>query len=238
MDANAAHGNAGTRARRVAKLKRRSRSAISRVLRNRPIQLRSRSLRSRDYLDIGCGSNVHSSFINLNYQWLRGVNLCWDLVQGLPLPDESVRGVFSEHCIEHLPLDAGDHVLEECYRVLKPGGTLRIVVPDGELYLTAYARNVAGDEVRLPFSEGDRYESIYTPIMSVNRIFGNFGHRFIYDYATLRELLGRHGFVDIERAAFRAGRDPVLLIDTEKRAPESLYVEATKPANPSAVPAG
>ena len=218
----------------VSKLKKRTRWAVSRVMRNRAVQLRSKAVRTREYLDIGCGANVHSRFINLNYEWLRGVDVCWDIVRGIPLADRSMQGVFSEHCLEHLPIATGDQLLRECYRVLRPGGTLRIVVPDGELYLSGYVRSLSGDAGRLPFADGDGYEGIYTPIMSVNRIFGRFGHRFIYDYETLRELLGRHGFVDIERSAFGTGRDPVLVIDTEKRAPESLYVEATKPSNPSA----
>ena len=211
------------------KLKKRTRSALSRALRNRDVQLRSRAVRTREYLDIGCGAHTHAQFINLNYEWLRGVDLCWDVLQGLPLADGSLRGIFSEHVFEHLPLAAGDQVFKECFRVLKPGGTLRIVLPDGERYLTGYARRLAGDDTPLPFADGDAYAGIYTPIMSVNRIFGSFGHRFIYDYETLRAILDRQGFVDIERCSFGRGRDPVLLIDTEKREPESLYVEATKP---------
>lgn len=206
------------------------RSGISGVLRNQKIQLRSRAIGSREYLDIGCGSNTHAGFINLNYSWSRGVNLCWDLARGLPLPDDSMQGVFTEHCLEHLPLELGDYVFQESLRVLKPGGTLRVVLPDGELYLNGYLRANAGEPVEVPFADRDVYSGVYTPIMSVNRIFNRFGHRFVYDFETLRTLLERHGAVDVERSSFGAGRDPMLLIDTERRAAESVYVEATKPS--------
>ena len=49
---------------------------------------------------------------------------------------------------------------------------------------------------------------------------------------TLREAireLQQAGFVDIKRASFMKGRDPKLLLDTEARAVESLYMEASKP---------
>jgi hypothetical protein len=45
----------------------------------------------------------------------------------------------------------------------------------------------------------------------------------------MRGLLEAAGFGGVERRGYREGRDPVLLIDTAVRAPESLYVEAVKP---------
>jgi hypothetical protein len=65
--------------------------------------------------------------------------------------------------------------------------------------------------------------------MSVNRIFREHGHLFIYDFATLAQLLARRGFTAIRREQFRSGRDPQLLIDSEHRAHESLYLEAQRP---------
>jgi predicted SAM-dependent methyltransferase len=215
----------------VARLRKRARRGISHVVRNRSLHVRWERVRSREYLDLGCGSNLHPQFVNLDYQWHPGIDICWDVARGIPLADGSVKGIFSEHCLEHMPLETGDYVLGECFRVLAPGGTVRIVVPDGELYLGGYAAIRDGHTERsLPYAERDEYQGMYSPIMSVNRIFGEFGHRFIYDFDTLRQLLERRGFDDIARAAFGEGRDPVLLIDTPRRAPESLYVEATKPA--------
>jgi hypothetical protein len=68
-----------------------------------------------------------------------------------------------------------------------------------------------------------------TPMMSVNRIFQEFTHMFIYDEATMRLVMQQAGFVDIKRSSFMKGRDPKLLLDSEVRAVESLYMEASKP---------
>lgn len=206
-----------------------ARVGVSEIVRNREFLIRHNSLRGRHYLDIGCGPNLHPGFINLDFQWRRGIDLVWDVSQGIPLETNSLKGIFSEHCIEHIPLDAGDTMMRECFRILEPGGTLRLITPDGEEYLTGYHRIMEGQDHKLPRAGRDRYQDLYTPIMSVNRVFSQFGHRFIYDLTTARQLLERHGFVDIHRSSFGEGADPDLVIDTEWRKPGSLYVEATKP---------
>ena len=104
------------------------------------------------------------------------------------------------------------------------------MVPDGELYLTKYADIVRGlNRSALPYFSSDRYGDIYSPIMSVNRIFHSHNHHFIYDYSTVSLLLEKNGFVDIKKECYKQSRDPRLIIDTPQRAVESLYVEASKP---------
>jgi predicted SAM-dependent methyltransferase len=206
------------------------RHLLTKVLRNRGFLLDRESLAAKQYLDLGCGANTHPEFINVDYNWSPGIDICWDITKRLPLPPEAVIGIFSEHCLEHLPLAAGDAVLGECWRLLKPGGTIRISVPDGELYLSRYVRIKQGDpDISLPHAQKDEFEGLYAPIMSVNRIFRAHGHQFIYDFETCAQLLKRNGFVDIRRESFRRGRDANLLLDREARALESLYVEASKP---------
>ena len=65
--------------------------------------------------------------------------------------------------------------------------------------------------------------------MSVNRIAREDGHLYLYDFEVLAAMLREAGFVDVERQRFRRGRDPKLLLDTEARALETLYVEAVAP---------
>lgn len=180
---------------------------------------------SKTYVDIGCGNNISKDFINIDYLWMPGIDICMDIVNHrLPVKNDSVQGIFTEHCLEHLPYERIQHVLQECYRILKPGGTLRIVVPDGELYLDLYHDNHAGcKEVKLPFQEGYK-----TPMERINGLFRNHGHLFIYDFETMKINLEIVGFREIKKVAYRQGRDEKLLKDSEWRKVESLYVEAVK----------
>jgi hypothetical protein len=69
-----------------------------------------------------------------------------------------------------------------------------------------------------------------TPMMEVSRVFSEGGNRLSpYDLMTLETMLRRVGFVDIRKEAFRCGCDAALVIDSEDRACESLYVEASAP---------
>jgi len=208
---------------------------LGNVIRNRAYQLTRPRLRGLTYLDIGCGLNPHDGFINLDYLWHPKVDVCWDITRGLPFADGSMRGIFSEHCLEHFPLPAALALLREVRRVLAPGGTVRIVVPDGGLYLRLYGHHHAGDvSQRFPFQDKESFGGFWTPMLSVNRIFYQdreslFGHRTMFDFDLLSGLLGSCGFTHMECRQFGAGRDPRLLIDTPARAVESLYVEASAP---------
>lgn len=203
-------------------------SVVSALCRNRRFQVGA-GVAAKDYLTVGCGRNIQDEFINLDYHWRPGIDLCWDVTKGLPLKDESLKGVFTEHCLEHLAFESIGFVLNEFRRVLKPGGTVRIIVPDGGLYLSRYAETVGGKPgTGIPYAEGDCREGVYSPILSVNRLFRESGHQCIYDFHLLELLLKKEGFVKIRRESFRAGRDAQLLIDSESRRAESLYVEASK----------
>ncbi len=201
-------------------------SSYGRVRRCIGLVLRNRAWLQRpprcDYLNVGCGPNVRPGFVNLDSEWVPGIDLCWDATTRLPFADGALSGIFSEHFLEHLPFEAADGVLREMRRVLRPGGVLRLVVPDGELYLKNYASGAP-----IPYAEEDPRDGLYSPMMSVNRIFRSHGHRFIYDFDTLSQLLQRQGFGEVRRERFMQGRDPHLLIDMEWRAVESLYVEAS-----------
>jgi len=57
-----------------------------------------------------------------------------------PLGDDSVSFFYSAHTLEHIPQEHCPHLLEEVFRCLKPGGAVRINVPDYELMHGAAAR--------------------------------------------------------------------------------------------------
>ncbi|MGH7742301.1 MAG: class I SAM-dependent methyltransferase, partial [Candidatus Eiseniibacteriota bacterium] len=69
-----------------------------------------------------------------------------DVTRGLPYENGSVRGVFSEHFIEHLTQAQGASFFRECRRVLENGGRVRVATPDldflVDVYSTDWRRNM------------------------------------------------------------------------------------------------
>jgi len=205
---------------------------VGNLIRNRQYQLSSERISSLRYLNVGCGRNANADFINIDYLWHPQIDICWDITRKLPFGDQSIEGVFTEHCLEHFPLQVVFEILKDIRRVLKPGSTLRVVVPDAEMYLRTYIAQLSGDRrTNFPYQEHETFNGINAPILSVNRIFyqdreSMVGHRFMYDFDFLSKLLESAGFRSALRYDFREGRDTKLLIDSANRRTESLYVEA------------
>lgn len=84
------------------------------------------------FLNLACGATcVHSpEWLNLDYTPLGPAVQQADLLGPLPVASGSMDVVYSSHFIEHVPRDRVRALLRECHRVLKPGGLLRLVVPD------------------------------------------------------------------------------------------------------------
>jgi predicted SAM-dependent methyltransferase len=112
-------------------------------------------------------------------------------------------------------------IVRDFRRLLKPTGTLRIVVPDAELYIDLYVRARDGEAVKFPYVERK-----YLPSEPLNRIFRDHGHLYAYDFSSMHEMILSAGFSFATKVSFMRGRDPKLLVDSQERSIESLYVEA------------
>ncbi len=101
------------------------------------------------HLNLGCGERFHPDWVNLDLHPTSPSVRQWDLQKDLPFPDESFDVVYHSHVLEHFSKADGLQLLESCKRVLRPGGTIRVVVPDLErivqLYLSSFEKCVAGD---------------------------------------------------------------------------------------------
>ena len=100
-------------------------------------------------LNLGCGKRRHPAWTNADLQPESPEVLRVDLREPLPFGDAEFDAVYSSHVLEHLAPDAGRRVVAEMARVVKPGGTVRIVIPDLEgicrAYLAALEAAAAGD---------------------------------------------------------------------------------------------
>ena len=61
-----------------------------------------------------------------------------NLLGGLPLADATGDMLYSSHFLEHIPRDQVAPLLQECWRILKPGGVLRLAVLDLENLCRTY----------------------------------------------------------------------------------------------------
>ena len=100
-------------------------------------------------LNLGCGSQVHPEWTNVDIMPRHPGVINHDLNKRLPFADASFEVVYHSHVLEHLTKAHGKAFVGECYRVLKPGGILRVVVPDLEMIARLYLENLekaeAGD---------------------------------------------------------------------------------------------
>jgi SAM-dependent methyltransferase len=81
-------------------------------------------------IDIGCGRKKMAGSVGIDFSALSDADIVLDLnCEKLPFDDNSVDFAFSSHALEHLTLDGFFNVLGEVYRVLKPGGQFKLVVP-------------------------------------------------------------------------------------------------------------
>lgn len=105
------------------------------------------------YLNLGCGAVFDPRWVNCDVApaapGVRGM----DASRPLEFPTESVHVVYSSHMLEHLPVDGARAFLAECRRVLRPGGVVRMVVPDLEGIARAYLRELDGVDSRVPGAE-------------------------------------------------------------------------------------
>lgn len=101
----------------------------------------------RPRLNLGCGSCRHPDWTNVDLEPAGDDVIACDLRRGLPFTTGSCEAVYAAHLLEHLrPAEAG-RLLAEVHRLLRPGGVVRIVVPDLEgiarAYLASLERTIA-----------------------------------------------------------------------------------------------
>lgn len=196
--------------------------------------------------NLGCGPKFYQNFLNVGY-WaqlqegaiykdLNGTTntymLNHDLRNGIPAADNSLDLAYHSHMLEHLSYTDGIEFTKECLRVLKPGGTLRILVPDLELWINAYTNNNSF------FFEQYRQMGGIDPDIYVTKaavfmgMLHNHEHKCGYDFESLKWLVEHVGFTDIKRTLYGAGTiDDIENIEKVDpiRTMESLCIECKKP---------
>ncbi len=93
-------------------------------------------------INVGCGARFDIRWINLDGDPMDRRVERYDCRERLPFQDGIVDAVYSSHLIEHLPATIARYFVQESFRVLRPGGVLRLVTPDLEKLAFEYLRNL------------------------------------------------------------------------------------------------
>lgn len=91
-------------------------------------------------LNVGCGSKFHKDWTNVDMASNSPYVKAYNILIKIPYPDNCFDGVYHSQVLEHIPKANAFEFMKECYRVLKPGGVLRVVCPDLENICKEYLR--------------------------------------------------------------------------------------------------
>jgi|HubBroStandDraft_5_1064220.scaffolds.fasta_scaffold00363_15 predicted SAM-dependent methyltransferase len=133
-------------------------------------------------LNIGTGGHDLVGWVNLD-ETKPGDVLA--RVPPAPFRDECFDEILMSHVVEHMRLNDGRALMKECHRILKPGGVMTVIVPDGKIISLAY---LAGQVDNWKLNDWLLYSYCQES-----------QHRWLYDRRTLTQIVAEAGFVGLRR---------------------------------------
>lgn len=174
-------------------------------------------------LHLGCGSIILPGFINIDALDLPGVDMVMDLSNLKKFKSNSVELIYGSHHLEHFPTAHIPRLLEEYFRVLKPGGVIKVAVPDLDAIAELYVK----------------HEDWFTPPHNpwLGLLYGGQDYKFNFhktgfNFVWLKYLLEQAGFRDVKRftPSEEFGTRDASFASKPFNRSVSLNVQATKPS--------
>lgn len=129
-------------------------------------------------LDLGGGADPRPGYVNVD-------RLCGKEIHPLDYPDGAADEIVASHCLEHLPMRTAIAAVKDWARVLKPGGVLKIAVPDLDRIIKAVNDgNPDGWPIQAYIYGGQTDENDF--------------HRSGYNAEWLTHLMSQAGLTDIK----------------------------------------
>jgi predicted SAM-dependent methyltransferase len=160
-----------------------------------------------------------------------------NLFKPLQFRSNTVACIYAGEVWEHFEYPDAVRLTGECFRVLAPGGVLRVCVPDGPEFWAKYLE-LFNQEIAKPKGERsarslrDHVAMYFREICTRKRFWGSMGHthKWQFDEIQLTELFESQGFVSVARMPYHEGRIPD--VASVERSP-FLIVEGVKPGGES-----
>jgi len=170
-------------------------------------------------------ADANVKYMNLNKRWKFASN--------------SVDIVYASHLFEHLTLKSADLFLRESYRCLKPGGVIRIVVPDlykiSKKYVTDYESGNDRSSEFIMWAINMHREGQYGNPSTFRKLILEWQgyphqHKFMYDEKSLSAIFTKHGFADLRSQQYGVSDyiPEIRDVEGDKESYLSVYLEAKK----------
>lgn len=157
-----------------------------------------------------------------------------DIRRSFSLDDNSVDFIYCSQVIEHFERYEALNILQEALRVLRPGGTIRVSVPDISKMLANYKAQSAQDpetaarDVNVLWWGFEKDIPPSNIFAKISRLFIR-DHQWHYDVVSMKKLLSEAGFQNTKTLSFRKGETPDLnRVEIEIHKKHSLYLEGKK----------
>ncbi len=193
-------------------------------------------------LHVGCGNVLLKDWLNVLYEKRQvygqirrdngALRLNYNLLKTWPIENSSIKFIAGSHFIEHLDLNDGIKFLGEAFRVLRPGGVIRLSCPDLEIYADHYVKRDKAFFAHKLIREWCTFKKAETPgeIFIAKAYDSGGSHKWFYDFESLKHILESAGFGRVRKCGRLEGAVPDLeTIEPPGREMETLYVEALKP---------
>jgi predicted SAM-dependent methyltransferase len=171
-------------------------------------------------LHLGCGTNIVPGWINLDANPPHGAH-GWDAAQDLPFETGSASLIYAEHLIGHLAPPGIMRLLRDCYRVLAPGGILRLSTPDLQTLIDAYVEGRRSDWRDVGWVPATLCDLL-------NEGMRSWGNQYVFDRPRLVDCLHQAGFGQVAPVPWRQSAVPALCGRELRPFHGDIIVEAQK----------
>ena len=190
-------------------------------------------------LQVGAGGKNLKGWLNSDIEPSRG-EVYLDAGAPFPFPDKTFKFIYGEQVIEHLTYQQAQVFVRESFRVLVPGGRIRLATPNLLLLIALFNADKTPIQKKLLDFQA-RYDPLPSAVLPetawFNRLTHAWGHQFLYDPQSLQGTLEAAGFTHVTQVKLGESDTPDLqniemhwqVGGKEIDEATSQFVEATRP---------
>jgi SAM-dependent methyltransferase len=164
-------------------------------------------------LNIAAGESVLDGWFNTDIRADSPQIFYMDATKTLPLNNRCIDYIYCEHFIEHITYKQGIKFLQECHRVLKCSGKIRIATPNLDFIVSLNSKHL--NDIQKDYIKWycDRYvtdrlpRQDYDAGLVINSMLTDHEHKFVYRYSILKESLQHCGFENVKRYSVGESED-------------------------------